>query len=469
MESPQWRVVALFVYTPRCPCEEDQVDDARLLFYHPESAAPTDKKAQVGLVAGLIAFANLFSSAADTVRVINSQHHLIVVQQVEPHIWIVMCYRQPHVQTATQTKWLDLSQDIDMHQQSLLKVVGNLYATFRLLHGSLVRLLFDGAPPPEAAAPWILSTASRVHLDDILSDFIPAYLRATQATYPLSVFNELNGFHFGPVDRGVYLSVHSFLCILHRKFAVLRYAAVLFDTHMLYSGLSHDDMKQLYTYLVCYNGTPGGGASSFARANPLREPDGFLLGPSKSGAGTNVFVPVVNLSDGSVGYLVVLLFHRLMLVMIMDKSSTDPLDSEMLNDLREKCVRMPGGLKDLHDLIGEQFDRIMSDEDAYRFVYYNAANNAIRLSNRGRNAGTLVGLSGEEVELVGAMHEVIDREEGLNTISLKPAQNRGWVTATTSLDREFYLLLEGANTTFSKTQEECARFSQIHFANIFVS
>eukprot|EP00922_Rhytidocystis_sp_ex-Travisia-forbesii_P070436 GHVS01105211.1.p1 GENE.GHVS01105211.1~~GHVS01105211.1.p1 ORF type:complete len:502 (+),score=70.43 GHVS01105211.1:59-1564(+) len=487
-----WSAVALFVYSPRAAgLDETQEEDEQLLFYHPEIVTAEEKKGQVGLVAGLVAFANLFSNEQNSVRVINSQHHLLVVQQVEPDVWIVMCYRQPHVQTSTHTKWLDMSTDIDTHQQSLVKVVDNLFTTFKLLHGSITNLLFHPSSPPSADR-WCISSSSRLALEDILSDFVPAYLRAIYSTHPLSIFNELNGFHFGPVERSVYLSVHSFLCILHRKFGDIRYAAVLFDTHLLYSGLAHEDMKQLYAYLVCYNGTlsarklnqppfgrtptaaamPGGGASSFGRANTFRDPDGFLLGPcqSASGGSTSVFVPVVNLSDGSSGYLVVLLFHRLMLIMIMNKTNAEPLDSEMLNELREKCVKMPGGLNDLHDLIGEQFDRIMGDEDAYRFVYYNSANNAIRLSNRGKSTGALVGLSGEEVEIVGAMHEVLNSSENdVHRISHKPSASRGWVAAAKSLDGEFYLLLEGPNTTLSKTKEECARFSHIHFANIFVS
>lgn len=46
--------------------------------------------------------------------------------------------------------------------------------------------------------------------------------------------------------------------------------------------------------------------------------------------------------------------------------------------------------------------------------------------------------------------------------------NSGWISSAKSLDREYFLLMEGANVSFTKTHEECARFAEIHFNSIFM-
>ncbi|PHJ19358.1 hypothetical protein CSUI_006822 [Cystoisospora suis] len=178
-------------------------------------------------------------------------------------------------------------------------------------------------------------------------------------------------------------------------------------------------MKILYSYLVHSQGCatvdpaklrkppygrvntaaarPGGGYSSFGRAICERDensiiddslgsktqgdsssssPPPFLFGP----AGRSVFMPVVHLPDDTTGSLVVINEKRLQLVLILTEDSRLVSDVAFLQHIRSFALE--AGLADLEQVFGTEFDTIMKQEDAYRFIYFNHINHAVRVSNR---------------------------------------------------------------------------------------
>ena len=56
---------------------------------------------------------------------------------------------------------------------------------------------------------------------------------------------------------------------------------------------------------------------------------------------------------------------------------------------------------------------------------------------------------------------------GYREICLKEA-DRGWICAKRGLMREFFLMLRSTTMMLAKCQEETARFSEIHFSNIYL-
>ncbi|CAD7960162.1 unnamed protein product [Amoebophrya sp. A25] len=75
----------------------------------------------------------------------------------------------------------------------------------------------------------------------------------------------------------------------------------------------------------------------------------------------------------------------------------------------------------------------------------------------------------KELFLTQNLHETIgqESESGYREVCLKEA-GRGWICAKRSLEREFFLMLSDPNMMLSKCQEENARFSNIHFQNIYM-
>ncbi|CBZ49800.1 conserved hypothetical protein [Neospora caninum Liverpool] len=203
----------------------------------------------------------------------------------------------------------------------------------------------------------------------------------------------------------------------------------------------YDVMRVLYSYLVHVHGCasvnpdklrkapyarvntaaarPGGGCSSFGRA--IREVgtadsfedtpgDAFLFGPT----GESVFLPVIHLPDDSTGSLVVINQKQLQLVLVLSDAAHLVNDASFLQHVR--AFALEAGLGDLQQAFSAAFDSIMKQEDAYRFIYFNHVNRAVRISNRkcpvnAPSPPSFPGctLSKQEVRRMGQFHRHLHR------------------------------------------------------------
>lgn len=480
---------------------------------------------------------------------------------------------------ATGRKTTDYLDDV-ISEDTLKAVVGNIYRVFRLLHGNVSDYL---------------EKYSREKLIDLLEDYIPAYLETVSHTlyeynFTNSIFYELDGFQYGPVERNTYVSISSFLGVLQEQLnlksagsisggagnassanpgqnnnmggnsssstagvnagvkdfpdSIVKSMAVFYNAHLIYSGMSLDDMKVLYGYLVnMYNGqvsntklnrapygripTAAGhqsGSSTFARSHLVNSsengnnstaqknanPAGYLFGCDKH----KMFVPQVFLSDGSEGQLVSLCYKGILLIVIFESGVN--VDARLLDQLKRLATgtgpdTLEENLVALQPVIAKQFSLVMDNDDEYKFLYFNHSNEALRVSNHytseaalygdgstksrlsnlfsgfssfGRNAsndgcagqnGTVAdekvfeSSSGKELLLSTNLHSCIGKHSstGYREVCIKEA-DRGWICAKRSLEREFYLILDQPQMTLARCQVECARFSEIHFSNIYM-
>eukprot|EP00929_Paragymnodinium_shiwhaense_P079896 TRINITY_DN41651_c0_g3_i1.p1 TRINITY_DN41651_c0_g3~~TRINITY_DN41651_c0_g3_i1.p1 ORF type:complete len:511 (+),score=115.94 TRINITY_DN41651_c0_g3_i1:131-1663(+) len=498
---------ALFVFDPTLtpdtpkPSEEDCMD-AKIVYYSPSCAPPEEKRSHAGLIEGLIQFADMFGTGDKKapLKCLRTKQLAFSVLEVEPHTWMVLAMRHPQVPSTGGAKDEQKQPQYDeegLADSTLMAVMRNCYAVFRLLHGELQTFLREH---------------SSHKLFDLLEDFIPAFLETVDAS-DLGIFQELDGFHYGPVERNTCISIHCALLKLQEQFPMIRNSALLYNAHLIYASFSLDDMKVLYSYLVSFNGAvsnsklnkppygriptaasqPGGGSSSFGRACLLTEDQDFLLGASsgqrqKGGSSTgpsSIFVPAVHLTEDGPGQLVALVYNGIMLILIFEENAQ--LDARLLDNVRTAATAHSGdglSLSELHPLIAEQYAQVMQQEDTYRFAYYNSSNHALRLSNQptpsrsllggssrsanAANAAAPGGLKAAERQALCQLHAALAEPRlPCREVSLKSA-DRGWICAKRWREREFYLLLDGPNMSLSKCQEEVARFAQIHFSNIFM-
>lgn len=457
------------------------------------------------MIEGLIAFTAMFVSAedeqrgkkAEPLRSMRTKQLVFSILEAEPHTWMVLVMRQPQGPQADAS----VSDEAGIADSTMQAVLRNCYSVFRLLHGEIQGFM----------------KAHPIHkLFDLLEDFVPAFLETLDAG-DFGIFQELDGFRYGPVERNTCVSIHCFLTKMQEQFPSISHASLLYNAHLIYTTLSLDDMQVLYSYLVSFNGAvsnqklnqqpfgriptaasqPGGGSSSYGRALLLTDDCDFLLGVSRrpvaSGAPAgpgpaSIFVPACHLLDGTVGQLVALTYHGIMLVLIFDEKAA--LDARLLDSVRAACTRTSGdglSLTELHSLIAAQYSQVMEQEDEYRFVYYNSSNHALRLSSHiggsksllssarstwiggGVNSsGAASGLKPAERASLCPIHAALaDSMMNCREVSWKSA-DKGWICAKRWREREFYLLLDGSGMSLSKCQEECARFASIHFSNIFM-
>lgn len=489
---------AFFIFDPTLrpqgpgrPSDED-VADAKIMYYSPSCAPAEEKRSQVGLLEGLISFTAMFGDGSQTpLRSLRTKQLAFSVLEAEPHTWMVLAMRHPVLPPDPSRGGSEPQFDEESLADSTLQaVLQNCYSVFRLLHGEIQNFVKE---------------QSMHKLFDLLEDFIPAFLETIDAS-DLGIFHELDGFHYGPVERNTCVSIHCFLDGLQEKFPILRHSALLYNAHLIYTTFSLHDTRVLYSYLVSFNGAvsnfklnrgpfgriptaasqPGGGSSSFGRAFLLAEEEDFLLGVSRRPGGggssaasgpASLFVPAVHLVEGGTGQLVALTYRGIMLVLIFEESAQ--LDAKTLEAVRAAATRSSGdglSLQELHPLIERQYKQIMEHEDEYRFLYHNSTNHAVRLSSQPSTSRSLLGggrppgagpRPSERATLCPLHAALGDPALRCREVSLKSSE-RGWICAKRWREREFYLLLDGVNTSLSRCQEECARFASLHFSNIFM-
>lgn len=481
---------AFFIFDPTLtpegsrPSEEAQ-QDAKIIYYWPSSAPPEEKRSQAGLFEGLIAFTAMFSGENSPLSCLRTKQLAFSVLEAEPHTWMVIAMRHPQVgpdMSRGQTE--PVYEEESLADSTLTAVLRNCYGVFRLLHGEIQSFVKEH---------------SMHKLFDLLEDFIPAFLETIDAS-DLGIFHELDGFHYGPVERNTCVSIHCFLGKLQEQFPSIRHSALLYNAHLIYTSFTLSDMQVLYSYLVSFNGAvsnqklnrqpfgriptaasqPGGGSSSFGRAFLLTEEEEFLFGVSRrpgGGGPATLFVPAVYLTEGGVGKLVALTYHGVMLILIFEESAQ--LDARILESVRTACTTRSGdglSLAELHPRIAEQYAQVVEQEDEFRFLYYNGTNQAMRLSNQptsrlllsgGRSPSGQALRPAERATLCPIHATLADPRMRCREVSWKSA-DRGWICAKRWREREFYLLLDGASMSLAKCQEECARFASIHFSSIFM-
>ncbi|KAL8427142.1 hypothetical protein ACSSS7_007867 [Eimeria intestinalis] len=283
-----------------------------------------------------------------------------------------------------------------------------MYATFRLLHNRI---------------GYFLEENRRQELEDVLSDFCPAFIECLDLR-TLSVFHAIAGYHFAPVDRLPYLCVPSLISLLQQTYPCIQHAALLLNGCLVYhslntpldegplvgprvggpsySGLSFDDdtLAILYHYLVCNEGSAavdmhkllkppfgrvptaaarrGGGCSSFGRAITEDGAARFIFGP----VGQFAFLPSIHFADDSSGSLLAIVHEQLLFLLILDETDKRISDVSFLQLIRSAAVDGPCGLRELNGVLATEFRKVMKQEDTYRFIYFNHANRAIRISNR---------------------------------------------------------------------------------------
>lgn len=120
-----------------------------------------------------------------------------------------------------------------MQESTLAAILKNLYAIFHLLHGPVRCMLADNR--------------SRELLADLFEDLVPAFLETVGAhlldsNHANGVFYQLEGFHYGPVERNTYVTIGTFLAKLKENIP-FRNAALFYKAHLIYSGMGLEDMK----------------------------------------------------------------------------------------------------------------------------------------------------------------------------------------------------------------------------------
>ncbi|PFH31770.1 hypothetical protein BESB_022620 [Besnoitia besnoiti] len=215
---------------------EERAQEAKIVFYFPSTRPAEEKRSHVGLIEGLTIFTRQFSGDSGPLRSIYTDDHVIVTQEVEPDYWLTFVFNASQLadfafsgESKGDPKAVDgvaghARLDEDNQDIILLGILDKFYRFFRLLHGRLA--LF-------------IERQNQEHLTDLLEDFCPAFIDTIDPQH-LTLFQSVDGFHFGPLDRLPYLHLPSFVSILQNKFPCILHTAFLLNGCLLFYNLTSD-------------------------------------------------------------------------------------------------------------------------------------------------------------------------------------------------------------------------------------
>jgi hypothetical protein len=96
-----------------------------------------------------------------------------------------------------------------------------------------------------------MENSSEEDLKKKFKDFFPRLLPKIRMEQ-VDLFTSLDGIHFLPVDKTVYLKVQSFINGIENHFPEIQCTTFLFHEYLVWSGLDQDSMRVLYSFFSMF-------------------------------------------------------------------------------------------------------------------------------------------------------------------------------------------------------------------------
>jgi len=488
------------------PIEEDH-QDAKLLFYHPEEFQINDKRSHVGISEGVVQFFGLFAETKGYM-VINSQNYTHVMKEVEPNYWLnlIFFHRELFDQAEAELGSKPPTKFAQIEDSFYEVIISHCYSLYCLFHCSFDKLFKE---------------QSREDASVLLKDFFVTYAKEYVNSNTIDYFPwNFNGFCYCPIDKKNFMRTQLFLNRIKEKFTFVKYTLLLYSNYMIFNDMPSAYAKVLYTYLTgvterrpkvkpklfsydspamnefrskrekALSSNPSSGAEKKAEVIPIdSEPysaafkfwqietsdkNGFLLGPSVASSVQNpavpapiqniyVYMPKIYIEGQSYRLCIYTVVGLIVCLVLEDKEEllTDlKLLNKLSNHLKRKAI-------DLCRILMQSIKKNEDLPDAYQYYYYNYVNNAIKISSK---------LTNEELRkyelsvILNNLHECMNPNSRLgkdNTTLCAYKTKDYWIVTFKILDREICVLLSPM-LSIEKVEEERLKFKQMYFSSIFV-
>ncbi|SPJ10829.1 conserved Plasmodium protein, unknown function [Plasmodium sp. DRC-Itaito] len=433
------RIESLFIYDQDIKKADKSMTDeelqaAKVIYYYPHEINENIKVSHSSTMEGISSFISHFS-----------KHHLDYIITKENLMVINKWYKGIYVVAIIKNIYKNNKMELLMCKL-LHSVLNNFISIFTLLHGHIRNFL-------KYKKYNTTDNINKKHsLQTLLDDYVFTYINTINNEH-ISIHNELESFHFFPVEKHTYVTVQNFISSLILGNKQIKNGGLFYEGYLIYSSLSMNDIKIIYNYLVSYSGVvnnlkltqypfgkiassaainSNGGLSSFARCNSLEEKNAYLMGIKKS----SVFMPVVTLSGDKKYKLVVFIYKGILLMLLIKGSTIKDEDFDVLIDIQNKCTNENCNniynLYKLNEHLSNQFKKFTNQDDNVKFFYYNHSNNSVKYTFNNKK------INNDELSLISYFHFCIkDSEHKYNQIRI----NKSYYSKnkeTTNLSNELF-------------------------------
>ncbi|GIX61521.1 uncharacterized protein BcabD6B2_09560 [Babesia caballi] len=271
---------------------DEEVQDAKLLYYYPEHREVEERRSHLGLIEGLIGLLSSFTT--HKIDFLRTKLLTTTVSEWCPDVYLVVCFKNE------EAAWSEMAEYSHHWKHFITKVVlENAKSIFELLYGPLL----------ERCLP--------------------------------STYNRRDGAgHSGTAHPYFLLPSQTLIADVCAEFESIKECLITYNKEILYSSLDLDDKLLLYTYLIKNQGTVCKERSYCLK--PLAEGEGaneVHIMESEAGA---AFGPRIHLK-GQEYHLCAMYFNGLLLVLLIQSDNL----MLTLTSIKEHLTGMPNGLRAL--------------------------------------------------------------------------------------------------------------------------
>ena len=221
---------------------DDEVQDAKLLYYYPENTEPLVKRSNMGIIEGTTAFMKEFEKTKTNFLLseLNKIYFLANNYEEDFNICFILVKNNPsptifnrYESIETKKKWLKL-------------IIDNFYNTFVLFHNTLTNF-FISKEKPEINVPL---TEEKYN---IFKDFLLNYIEyMSTLRFPL-----IENLQYFPMSTNMQASLLLSIQRLQEKIPDLKMSAIVYKGKIIHNQLPFDVISLLYNiFYYSYEGLP---------------------------------------------------------------------------------------------------------------------------------------------------------------------------------------------------------------------
>ncbi|XP_053684156.1 vacuolar fusion protein CCZ1 homolog [Sabethes cyaneus] len=226
---------SFFIFNSQFGPKEGE-EEKKILFYHPQETDIDSKVKDVGLCEAIIKFSSTFTND-ESVHALHTQKTCQLYHQPEPGYWMVMILNVPFERKTRETGDYNEYHGDDIHDTIFQAVLKQSYRMFRLFNGTFEENL---RPAEDLVAV--------ANLIGQLEQFFTKYIQHLKLR-ECDVLDALGTVQYLPLNQLLFLRVQNFINMIEATFEPIRQCIFLYDDHIIWSGISPEDLYTIYQYL----------------------------------------------------------------------------------------------------------------------------------------------------------------------------------------------------------------------------
>lgn len=399
---------------------DEELQDAKLLYYYPEYRGVDERRSHCGLIEGLIGM--LASFTTNTIDFMRTKLFTTTISEWCPGVYLVVCFKN------------DGGSDNEMVEYShhwknfITKVVlENAKSIFELLNGPFADFL--------AKLPSYTDGLEklRVACEEVLTPFI-----IKSSTNSMHVINSWNASKESQANADCLIEARFLIGGLRQRFEVVKGFLLIYKEQLIDTSLDLNDELLLYMYLLKYQKEIAE-HKEFNHTNNTGEGSEVQILETEPGT---PLVPQIHIK-GKKRHLCVVKQDDIYLLLLLQGEDV----FLNVNSIKDYLAELPSGLAAVVNTIKE--DPGLSNQKAILL-------NSLTKTVRSFGYDELDDKALKELQIIHGIQELMN--SGSHKIHSAHVRNNGWISAKTSNDRELYRVIDNGNMSLTEVKTTFQEF-----------